>query len=119
MPTRRMVHSKTNKTAAPKRKHTAQTDDSQTITVLDDLEKERPGPGSAGQSGDTQGLSGTGEATSESVLELAEEGQAFEAGIVAGIENAPDADAGPIRTREVPEDDVPREYDEEEPGDQR
>jgi hypothetical protein len=109
MPTRRTVKPK-------KRSTEAEPDDSQTIS---DLDQERPGPGSAGQSGDTQGLSGTDEATSESVLELAEEGQAFEAGIVAGIENAPDADAGPIKTREVPEDDVPSEYDESEPGDQR
>jgi hypothetical protein len=83
------------------------------------FDEERPGPGSAGQSGDTQGLSELEGATSESVLELIEEGQAFEAGIVAGIEDAPDADAGPIRTREVPEDDVPEEYDEKELGDQR
>jgi len=74
---------------------------------------ERPGPGSAGQSGDTQGLSDSEEATSESVRELVEEGQAFEAGIVDSIENAPDADEGPIRTREVREDDVPPEYDED------
>ena len=98
-------------TDAPRRKQPARAGSA--------FSRDLTGPGSAGQSGDTQGLSGTGEATSESVLELAEEGQAFEAGIVAGIENAPDADAGPIRTREVPEDDVPREYDEEEPGDQR
>lgn len=71
------------------------------------------------KSGDTEGLSDEESATSESVPELIEEGQAFEAGIVSGIENAPDADAGPIRTREVVEDDVPSEYDEKELGDQR
>jgi len=49
-------------------------------------------------------------ADSESVEELLEEGQAFEAGIVEGVENAPDADEGEIRTKEVPEDDVPEEY---------
>jgi hypothetical protein len=38
---------------------------------------------------------------------LLEEGQAFEAGIVAGVENAPE---GEVRTREVPVDDVPQEY---------
>jgi hypothetical protein len=67
----------------------------------------------AGQSGDTQGLSGVAESTSESVAELVEEGQYFEAGIVDGIENAPDADSKRkrIRTKEVPEDDVPLEYD--------
>jgi hypothetical protein len=47
---------------------------------------------------------------------LAEEGQDYEAGIVNGVENAPDADRGPIKTREVPENDAPEEYlDEEKP----
>ncbi len=66
--------------------------------------------GEAGQSGDVQGLSGVEDVDSESVSELVEEGQAFEAGIVDGVENAPDADEGGIRTREVPEDDVSPEY---------
>ena len=70
----------------------------------------RPGPNSAGQSGDTQGLSDIAEATSESVAELVEEGQYFEAGIISGIENTPDADVSEIHTHEVPEDDVPGEY---------
>jgi hypothetical protein len=61
-------------------------------------------------SGDTMGLSREERAASESVEELVDEGQAFEAGILDGVENAPDADRGPIRTREVPEDDVPEEY---------
>jgi hypothetical protein len=64
----------------------------------------------AGQSGDLQGLSDVEEADSESVDELLEEGQAFEAEAVSGVENAPDADRGPVRTHEVPEDDVPEEY---------
>ena len=68
------------------------------------------GPGSAGQSGDTQGLSDTAEAGSESVTELVEEGQSFEAEVISGIENAPDADVSEVHTREVPEDDVPIEY---------
>jgi hypothetical protein len=66
--------------------------------------------GQAGQSGDVQGLSSVEDVDSESVEELAEEGQAFEAGIVDGVENAPDADHGEVRTHEVPEDDVPSEY---------
>ena len=49
-------------------------------------------------------------ADSESVEELLEEGQAFEAGVISGVENAPDADKGGVRTRQVPEDDVPQEY---------
>ena len=68
------------------------------------------GPEAGGQSGDTEGLSGAALADSESVEELVEEGQAFEAGIVSGVENAPDADKGGVRTRQVPEDDVPQEY---------
>jgi hypothetical protein len=69
------------------------------------------GPDSGGQSGDTMGLPGAEIDDSESVEELLEEGQSFEAGIVYAIETTPDADKGPIRTREVPEDDVPVEYD--------
>ena len=66
-----------------------------------------PGAGSGGQSGDIEGLSNIESADSESVAELAEEGQDFEAGIIEGIENAPDADQGEIKTREVPQDDLP------------
>ncbi|MGD0618063.1 MAG: hypothetical protein ABSB67_10435 [Bryobacteraceae bacterium] len=68
------------------------------------------GTGSAGQSGDTQGLSNVAEASSESVEELAEEGQAFEAEVIAGVEDAPDPDVAEVHTRQVPEDDVPSEY---------
>lgn len=68
------------------------------------------GAEAGGQSGDTEGLSRAELADSESVEELLEEGQAFEAGIVSGVENAPDADEGEVTTREVPEDDVPQEY---------
>ena len=68
------------------------------------------GPDSAGQSGDTQGLSDVVEADAESVEELLEDGQSFEAGIIAGVENAPDPDVAEVHTRQVPEDDVPSEY---------
>jgi hypothetical protein len=74
------------------------------------LEDRGLGPEAGGQSGDTEGLSRVELADSESVEELLEEGQAFEAGIVSGVENAPDADKGGVRTRQVPEDDVPQEY---------
>src|SRR2546429_6702188 len=50
-------------------------------------------------------------ADSESPEELLEEGQTFEAGIVSGVENAPDPDQGEVRTHEVTQDDVPEEYD--------
>jgi len=65
---------------------------------------------SAGQSGDTQGLSDVAEAGSESVMELVEEGQSFEAEAIGGVENAPDADVAEVHTRQFPEDDVPGEY---------
>ena len=68
------------------------------------------GARSGGQSGDLQGLSNRAGADSESVDELLEEGNAFEAEIVKGVEDAPDADEGEVRTHEVPEDDVPEEY---------
>jgi hypothetical protein len=68
------------------------------------------GPGSAGQSGDTQGLSDVAEAGSESVEELVEEGQSFEAEVISGVEDAPDADVAEVHTRQIPEDDVPSEY---------
>lgn len=68
------------------------------------------GPRSGGQSGDLQGLSNYARADAESVDELLEEGNAFEAEIVKGVEDVRDADEGEIRTHEVPEDDVPEEY---------
>jgi N utilization substance protein A len=71
---------------------------------------EELGPDSAGQAGDTQEISDTASADSESVEELAEEGNAFEADAVDGVENAKDPDVSEVRTREVPEDDVPEEY---------
>jgi hypothetical protein len=68
------------------------------------------GARSGGESGDLQGLSNTAGADSESVDELLEEGNAFEAEVVEGVEDASDADEGEVRTHEVPEDDVPQEY---------
>ena len=68
------------------------------------------GPDSAGQSGDTQGLSDIAEAGSESVLELVEDGQSFEAEVIGGVEDAAEPDVAEVHTKEVPEDDVPSEY---------
>lgn len=68
------------------------------------------GARSGGQAGNLQGLSSTADADSESVDELLEEGNAFEAEVVEGVEDAPEADKGEIRTHEVPQDDVPEEY---------
>lgn len=61
------------------------------------------------QSGDMEGLSQIEDADSESVEELLEEGQTFEAGVISGVEEA-DGTPGEVRTREVPVDDVPQEY---------
>jgi hypothetical protein len=71
------------------------------------------GARSGGQSGDLQGLTNRAGADSESVDELLEEGNAFEAEVVKGVEDVPDADQGEIRTHEVAEDDVPREYEDQ------
>jgi hypothetical protein len=71
---------------------------------------EGPGTRSGGLSGDLQGLSNLEGANSESVDELLEEGNAFEADVVAGVEDAGDTDEREVRTHEVPEDDVPDEY---------
>ena len=68
------------------------------------------GARSAGQSGDLQGLSGIEGAGSESVEELLEEGNAFEAEVVKGVEDADRADESEVITHEVIEDDVPGEY---------
>jgi len=68
------------------------------------------GPDSAGQSGDLQGLSKAAEADSESVEELLEEGNVSEAAAVQGVEEAPEPDESEVKTRQVPEDDVPAEY---------
>jgi hypothetical protein len=62
------------------------------------------------QSGDLQGLSNVQGADSESVDELLEEGNAFEADVVKGVEDAGDDDEGEVHTHEVPQDDVPGEY---------
>jgi hypothetical protein len=72
-----------------------------------------PGARSGGQSGDLQGLSDDAEADSESVDELLEEGNSFEAEVVKGVEDVPDADTGEVRTHEVPEDETDYEAPEE------
>jgi hypothetical protein len=71
---------------------------------------EGPEVRSGRQSGDLQGLSSVEGADSESVGELLEEGNAFEADAVTGVEDAGNADEKEVRTHEVPEDDIPGEY---------
>ena len=56
------------------------------------------GPESAGQSGDLQNLSILEDANNESVEELADEDQAFEAAIVEGVEDAANHPERPVHT---------------------
>ena len=70
--------------------------------------QEGRGARSGQQSGDLQGLSNVQGADSESVDELLEEGNWFEAEVVKGVEEAGDSDAAEVRTHEVPQDDAPR-----------
>lgn len=68
------------------------------------------GGASAGQSGDTQGLSSAADEAEESVEELAETGQDFQAGLVEGMEDAADHPEKPMIPREDqrrPADDEP------------
>ncbi len=72
--------------------------------------RKTPNTHSGEQSGDFQGLRNVEGADSESVDELLEEGNAFEAEVVMGVEDAADNGETEVRTHEVPEDDVPSEY---------
>jgi hypothetical protein len=91
-------------------KNMSKHDGQRVRTYGDAPDGDEGGTGSAGQSGDTQGLSNVAEAGSESVEELVEEGQSFEAEAIEGVEHAPDPDVAEVHTRQVPEDDVPAEY---------
>ena len=94
---------------AARRKTVMRSPQLTTVDVVNPSTRRGLGAHSAGQSGDTQGLSNVEETDSESVEELVEEGQNFEAGTLSGIEDA-NASQGEVRTRQVLEDDVPREY---------
>ena len=88
------------------------------VSAEREIEQQIRGRGRAGlisrtQPPDFQGLSRSEEADSESVDELVEEGNIFEAGAVAGVEEADNADEREVHTHEVPEDDVPEEYDQD------
>lgn len=60
------------------------------------------GARSGGQAGDVQGLSSVERAGSESVEELLEEGNAFEAEVVKGVEDADRSDEIEAEAHEVP-----------------
>ena len=94
-------------TAASSARRTASTSSGTRRSSQFEREKESR---SAGQSGDLQGLRDTEGADSESVTELLEEGNAFEAGVVSGVEHGDDDEVQEVHTHEVPEDDVPEEY---------
>jgi len=94
------------KASAPKKKARRKSERSYPVT----FQRGTSGPGSAGQSGDVQGLSRVEDVDSESVNELIEEGNAFEADVVQGVTDAGNADEEEVHTHEVPEDDVPGEY---------
>ena len=65
------------------------------------LAPEGPGSRAGVQSGDLQGLSNVEGADSESVDELIEEGNAFEADVVKGVEDAGQADERGVHTHEA------------------
>ncbi len=78
-----------------------------------DIRRKNLGPTGATavrQSADLQGLSRVEQADSQSVDELVDEGNLFEAGAVAGVEEADSEDEREVHTHEMPEDDVPEEY---------
>jgi N utilization substance protein A len=71
------------------------------------------------QSGDLTGLSREAVDSEESVEELVEEGQYYEAEVVDGVENAPPADEAEVTTHERPVVEGENVPDEELPGEQR
>ncbi len=77
------------------------------------------GPDSGGQSGDVEGLDEEPEADSESVEELVESGQYYEAEVVEGVEDAPLADEAEVTTHERPATENENIPDEEKPGEQK
>jgi hypothetical protein len=103
---KKIVAKKASKKKAAPKKPTAR----KKSAAQDTWSAKKPPVRSGRQAGDLQGLSTRASANSESVDELIEEGNAFEAEVVAGVENADNSDEKEVRTHEVPEDDVPGEY---------
>lgn len=113
---KKLAAKKRGGTSSRKKKGTPQRSRPKVARVYDHkegvtLEPESAASRSAGQSGDLQGLRDAEDVESESVDELLEEGNAFEADVVAGVERADDDEEGEVHTHEVPEDDVPEEYE--------
>ncbi len=65
-----------------------------------DADPWQSGSESGGQSGDTQGLTTDAQAADQSVEELAEEDQPYEAEVVEGVEDAGDHPERPVRSHE-------------------
>ena len=76
-------------------------------------------PAEVVDSGDLTELSDQPVASNESVEELVNEGQYFEAEVVDGVENAPPADEAEVTTHERPEVEGESVPDEEAPGERR
>jgi hypothetical protein len=103
-----------SKTARAKSKRSKSTP----IAPATAARKRRPaetGAAAAGQSGDIQGLPGREDVENESVRELQEEGQSFEASVVDGVENRAFAEEGEVRVHRRPEDDLRPEYTDQPP----
>ena len=98
----------------------AERDDAEAVSAEELSADSDVGPeDEGGQAGDEEGLPDDPEASSESVEELADEGQAFEAEVVDGVENAPLPDEGERIIHERPETPNENVSDEEEPGEKR
>jgi hypothetical protein len=105
------VKGKTAKKAAAKKRARATARNTRKVSRRANAgSRQRTLSPSGGQAGDLQGLRNTAAADSESVDELLEEGNTFEADVIAGVERADDDEEQEVHTHEVPEDDVPEEY---------
>ena len=98
----------------------ARTPKSTPIAPVTDVRNRTPpdtGSGSAGMSGDLQGLPRSED--DDDIGELVEEGQYYEAAIADGVENAPLPDEGEVRVHERREDDLRPEYSDVDPDEPR
>jgi len=110
VPPKKTVKKKQLKTKSPKGSSTRKRKTQAQRTPRLKSSSAREGVRSLRRSGDLESVSRVAQADSESVDELVEEGNVFEAGAVAGVEEADDQDTREVHTHEVPEDDVPDEY---------
>jgi hypothetical protein len=109
-PKRKPAKKKTSRSTGSRKKRASVSSEREINQDIRRKNRIATGMAASRQSGDLQGLSRAQQADSESVDELVEEGNPFEAGAVAGVEEADNSDEREVRTREMPEDDVPEEY---------